>query len=64
MIGPDVIETRGGEERRRMSEEFIAAAYWEKHLHAHKEKHRYQAVIRYLKHIVYDLKHEHASCAI
>lgn len=32
VVGPDVIETRGREERRRMSEEFIAAAYREKHL--------------------------------
>lgn len=33
VIGPDVVETRGREERRRVSEEFTAAAYWEKHLH-------------------------------
>lgn len=40
VVGPDVIETRGREERRRMSEEFIAAAYWEKHLQTtHKQTH-------------------------
>lgn len=32
LVGPDVVKTRGREERRRMSEEFTAAAYWEKHL--------------------------------
>lgn len=35
VVGPDVIEARGREERRGMSEEFTAAAYWEKHLHTH-----------------------------
>lgn len=32
VVGPDVVKTRGREERGRMSEEFTAAAYWEKHL--------------------------------
>lgn len=32
MVGPDVVEARGWEERRRMSEKFAAAAYREKHL--------------------------------
>lgn len=32
VVGPDVVKTRGRKERRRMSEEFTAAAYWEKHL--------------------------------
>ena len=39
VVGPDVIEARGREERRRMSEEFTAAAYWEKHLHTHTHTH-------------------------
>jgi len=34
VIGSDVVETRGREERRRMSEKFAAAADWEKHLHS------------------------------
>lgn len=32
VVGPDVVKTRGREERRRMSEEFTAAADGEKHL--------------------------------
>lgn len=32
VVGPNVIETRGREERRRMSEDFTAVSYWEKHL--------------------------------
>lgn len=32
VVRPDIIETGGGEQRRRMSEEFTAAAYREKHL--------------------------------
>ncbi len=42
VVGPDVIKTRGREERRRMSEEFTAAAYWEKHLHTHANTHKQQ----------------------
>lgn len=33
MVGPDVVEASGREERRRMSKKFTAAPYWEKHLH-------------------------------
>lgn len=32
MVGPDVVKARGREERRGMSEELAAAAYWEEHL--------------------------------
>lgn len=32
VVGPDVVKTRGREERRGMSEEFTAAAYREEHL--------------------------------
>lgn len=35
VVGPDVIETRGREEWRRMTEELTAAAYGEKHLHTY-----------------------------
>lgn len=38
VVGPDVVQTRGGEERRGVGEEFAAVADWEEHLRATKEK--------------------------
>lgn len=32
VVGPDVVQTRGREKRRRMGEEFTAVAYREEHL--------------------------------
>lgn len=37
VVWPDVIQTRGREKRRGMSEELTAVAYWEKHLRTTKE---------------------------
>lgn len=40
VVGPDVVQTRGREKRRRMGEEFAAVAYREEHLrttHTHKK---------------------------
>lgn len=41
VVGPDVVQTRGREKRRRMGEEFTAVAYREEHLrttHTHRKK--------------------------
>lgn len=53
VVGPDVIQMRGREKRRGMSEEFTAVAYGEKHLRTTNEKpassHRYVLTCEQIK---------------